>query len=119
MKFPTQFLRGNLRGNLSLNLNYYISSRIKVTSVGSVFNDTRKVKVLSLPETVKEKSTFRAKALRRELVLHQLVLFCAINHKYYSRKDSHIHICLFRDKFTEQFLYFDIDFCLLCGYFLF
>ena len=38
-----------------------------VASVGSVFNDTRKVKVLSLPETIKEKSTFRAKALRREL----------------------------------------------------
>ena len=37
--------------------------------VGSVFNDTRKVKVLSLPETIKEKSTFRAKALRRELVV--------------------------------------------------
>ena len=31
--------------------------------------DTRKVKVLSLPETIKEKSTFRAKALRRELVV--------------------------------------------------
>ena len=29
----------------------------------------RKVKVLSLPETTKEKSTFRAKALRRELVV--------------------------------------------------
>ena len=28
----------------------------------------RKVKVLSLPETIKEKSTFQAKALRRELV---------------------------------------------------
>ena len=27
-----------------------------VASVGSVFNDTRKVKVLSLPETIKEKS---------------------------------------------------------------
>ena len=37
-----------------------------VASVGSVFNDTRKVKVLSLPETIKKKSTFRAKALRRE-----------------------------------------------------
>ena len=33
-----------------------------------LFNDTRKVKVLSLPETIKEKSTFRAKAPRRELV---------------------------------------------------
>ena len=30
---------------------------------------TRKVKVISLPETIKEKSTFRAKALRRELAL--------------------------------------------------
>ena len=44
-------------------------SRTNVASVGSIFNDTRKVKVLSLPETIKEKSTFRAKALRRELVL--------------------------------------------------
>ena len=40
-----------------------------VASVGGVFNDTRKVKVLSLPETTKEKSTFRAKSLRRELVV--------------------------------------------------
>ena len=32
-------------------------SRTSVASVGSVFNDTRKVKVLSLPETIKEKST--------------------------------------------------------------
>ena len=40
-------------------------SRTNVASVGSVFNHTRKVKVLSLPETIKEKSTFRAKALRR------------------------------------------------------
>ena len=44
--------------------------RTNVASVGSVFNDTRKVKVLSLPETIKEKSTFRAKALRRELIVH-------------------------------------------------
>ena len=43
-------------------------SRTNVASVGSVFNDTGKVKVLSLPETIKEKSTFRAKELRRELV---------------------------------------------------
>ena len=42
--------------------------RTNVASVGSVFNDTRKVKVLSLPETIKEKLTFRAKALRQELV---------------------------------------------------
>ena len=44
-----------------------IISRTNVASVGSVFNNTRKVKVLSLPETIQEKSTFRAKALRREL----------------------------------------------------
>ena len=34
----------------------------------STLFDIRKVKVLSLPKTIKEKSTFRAKALRRELV---------------------------------------------------
>ena len=44
--------------------------RTNVASVGSVFNDTRKVKVLSLPETIKEKSTFRAKALRREWTIN-------------------------------------------------
>ena len=33
--------------------------------------DTRKVKVLSLPETIKEKSTFRAKAVRLELVVNE------------------------------------------------
>ena len=44
-------------------------TRTNVASVGSVFNDTRKVKVLSLPETIKEKSTFRVKVFRRELVL--------------------------------------------------
>ena len=51
------------KGSISLNI-----SRTNVAIVGSVFNDTRKVKVLSLPETIKEKSMFRAKALRRELV---------------------------------------------------
>ena len=42
--------------------------------------DTRKVKVLSLPKTIKEKSTFRAKALRRELVVFVLPHFdyCAL-----------------------------------------
>ena len=34
------------------------TSRTNVASAGSVLNDTRKVKVLSLPETIKEKSTF-------------------------------------------------------------
>ena len=43
-----------------------------VASVGSVFNDTRKVKVLSLPETIKEKSTFRAKALSFQVVREPL-----------------------------------------------
>ena len=46
------------KGSISLNI-----SRTNVAIVGSVFNDTRKV-----PETIKEKSMFRAKALRRELV---------------------------------------------------
>ena len=32
-----------------------IISRTNVASVGSVFNNTRKVKVISLPETIKEK----------------------------------------------------------------
>ena len=54
---------------VGLERNGYILTRTNVASVGSVFNDTRKVKVLSLPETIKEKSTFRAKALRRELVV--------------------------------------------------
>ena len=44
--------------------------RTNVANVGSVFNDTGKVKVLSLPKTIKEKSTFRAKALRGELVVN-------------------------------------------------
>ena len=35
--------------------------------VASAFKGTRKVKVLSPHETVKEKSTFRVKALRREV----------------------------------------------------
>ena len=37
-------------------------------AVQDTVKDTRKVKVLSLPETIKETSTFQAKALRRELV---------------------------------------------------
>ena len=45
-----------------INPNSVLISRTNVASVGSVFNDTRKVKVLSLPETIKEKLTFRAKA---------------------------------------------------------
>ena len=51
---------------LYLHLLYSGADRTNVASVGSVFNDTRKVKVLSLPETIKEKSTFPAKTLRRE-----------------------------------------------------
>ena len=34
-----------------------------------IFPISRKVKVLSLPETIKEKSTFRAKALRWDSLL--------------------------------------------------
>ena len=48
---------------------FNLMSRTNVASVGSVFNDTRKVKVLSLSETIKEKSTFRAKVLRQELIV--------------------------------------------------
>ena len=64
----------NSRNKNSVNeFNMLLKSRRKtrtnVASVGSVFSDTRKVKVLSLPETIKEKSTFRAKVLSRELVL--------------------------------------------------
>ena len=44
--------------DFKLNVQRTIS-RTNVASVGSVFNDTRKVKVLLLPETIKEKSTFR------------------------------------------------------------
>ena len=41
---------------------------VLANQIAYISSDTRKVKVLSLPETMKEKSTFRAKALRRELV---------------------------------------------------
>ena len=62
--FPSEAVFGNVTNITN------ILFRTNVASVGSVFNDTRKViKVLSLPETIKEKSTFRAKALRRELVV--------------------------------------------------
>ena len=54
--------------NFVQSLPIFKMSLTNVASVGSVFNDTRKVKVLSLPETIKEKSTFRAMALRRELI---------------------------------------------------
>ena len=54
----------------------HITSSTDFASVGSVFNDTRRVKALSLPETIKEKSTFRAKAIRRELVVGRHVYPC-------------------------------------------
>ena len=50
-------------------IHVWIKSRTNVASVGSVFNDMQKVKVLSLPETIKEKSMFRAKAHCWELVV--------------------------------------------------
>ena len=40
--------------------------------------DLRKVKVLSLPDTIKDKSSFRAKALRRELAFARNVDFSFI-----------------------------------------
>ena len=47
---------------------YWQNLKLTLPSVGRVFNNTQKVKVLSLPETIKEKSMFRVKTLRRELV---------------------------------------------------
>ena len=46
---------------------FVIISRTNVANVGSAFEGTRKGKVHPLPETMKEKSTFRAKALRRSV----------------------------------------------------
>ena len=48
-----------LKKKLITMQDIFVISRTNVASVGSVFNDTRKVKVPSLPETIKEKSTFR------------------------------------------------------------
>ena len=42
-------------------------SRTNVASVGSVFNDTRKVKVLSLPETIKENRRFERRPFARNV----------------------------------------------------
>ena len=52
---------------ISLKTSALLISRTNVASEGSVFNDTRKVKVLSLPETIKEKSTFRRRAFARNV----------------------------------------------------
>ena len=46
----------------------HFDERIFIHQKKGLLQATRKVKILSLPETIKEKSTFRAKALRRELV---------------------------------------------------
>ena len=51
--------KGSKKVRKKAKIHFVIISRTNVASVGSVFNDTRKVKVLSLPETIKEKSTFR------------------------------------------------------------
>ena len=59
---------------VKISTTILIISQTNVASVGSVFNDTRKIKVLSLPETIKQNSTFRAKALRRELAVGELLL---------------------------------------------
>ena len=47
----------------------WISFSTNVASVGSALKGARKVKVLSLPETIKENLTFRGKALHWELVV--------------------------------------------------
>ena len=66
----------NILNQTALHYKHSIfPNRTNIASVGSVFNDTRKVKVLSLPETIKEKSTFRAKALRRGLVVSKRRFF--------------------------------------------
>ena len=52
---------------MNLQTSLFTSCRTNVASVDSVFNDTRKVKVLSLPEKMKEKLMFRAKPLCQEL----------------------------------------------------
>ena len=76
-QFSPNFRTGNIYANIftdhklkhntltSFGRHFCVLRGSNVASVGSVFNDARKVKVLSLPETIKEKSTFRAKALRR------------------------------------------------------
>ena len=59
------------KANINDKLNLFKSKKVILDLVPCNANwlvnssDTRKVKVLSLPETIKEKLTFRAKALRR------------------------------------------------------
>ena len=59
---------GSLR-TVRLNSRTMRNTRTVCSRKDTFTLDTRKVKVLSLPETIKEKSTFRAKALRRKLVV--------------------------------------------------
>ena len=44
-------------------------SRTDVTSVGSAMKRTKGIEILSQPETMKQNSKFRAKVLRREVVV--------------------------------------------------
>ena len=57
-----------------INIHHLIT-RTNVASVGSVFNDTRKVKVLSLPETIKEKNRLSFQVVREPLPFaHHLII---------------------------------------------
>ena len=76
-------------------------------STKKVYSYTRKVEVLSLPETIKEKMTFGAKALRWELVVtpdegHSLEtsIFSFIEVYSYNRYD---HIPCSVSKFSRVF----------------
>ena len=70
---------------LFIQLPNCLLSRTNVASIGNVFNDTQKVKVLSLPETIKEKSRFRAKALRRELIVGTTHYYAFHQYIYHER----------------------------------
>ena len=80
-----------------------------IQNTGVIFNDTRKVKVLSLPETIKEKSTFlRAKGLTPDegpsletsifplsfQVVRILYLSRIIKHTTYTGKVSWSNFCM-------------------------
>ena len=65
-----------LRWSLQIRACSKVTCRIDIgfekldwSKQGTLLSCSRKVKVVSLPKTIKEKSTFRAKALRRELVV--------------------------------------------------
>ena len=83
-----QFAKNFLR--TSKNRSYFFlfvrtnSPSEKLALVGLTDYLTWKVKVLSLPETIKQNSTFRAKALRRELAVGNLYLSRIIEYTTYT-----------------------------------